>query len=515
MQPDHDAPRLADDSVSPAAWRALALLMTVYVLNFIDRQLLTILAPDVKRDLGIGDSQFGFLYGTVFGVFYAIFGIPLGKLADRWSRVKLLSIGLTVWSLMTAASGLARNFTQIAGARMLVGVGEATAGPCAYSLISDHFPPRRRATALGVYSAGLYIGGGISLFLGSAISSEWNARFGANPPFGLAGWQAAFLAVGLPGLLIALAVFAMAEPRRGRFDDHPHAPDMATAPAWAAFLKDASTILPPLTLISAARRGSRALMQNLAALAVVSALMFALWQWLGDPVQWVAFGIGLYATASWLLAIRDREPDAYAGLVGSTAFTGVTLGYGLIALLGYAATAFMPLYAIEVLGAEPRKAGLVLGALGAVGGGLGVVFGGWLADRASVRHGVAGRVAVILVSCAMTVVFHIAYFSSSTIGMAYTFTPLVWIGNAAALGGAAGVVVGIVSPSLRGTATAAFLLGTNLIGLAMGPYTAGKIAEATGDLGKALILLALVAPVALTLLFLAWNSLRKANDVTA
>ncbi|MCA9712998.1 MAG: MFS transporter, partial [Myxococcales bacterium] len=124
------------------------MLMSVYALNFIDRQLITILAPDLKRDLGISDSDFGFLYGTAFGVFYAVFGIPLGKLSDHWSRVRLLAIGLTLWSAMTALSGLAKSFAQLGAARIGVGVGEATASPCAYSLISDYFPPQRRATAI-------------------------------------------------------------------------------------------------------------------------------------------------------------------------------------------------------------------------------------------------------------------------------------------------------------------------------------------------------------------------------
>ena len=127
------------------SWYVLSVLVLVYFVNFVDRQLLTILAVDIKRDLSITDSQFGFLYGTAFGVFYALFGIPLGKLADRWSRVRLLTWGLTVWSAMTVFSGLSRNFTQLGLARVGVGVGEATAGPCAYSLLSDYFPPHRQA----------------------------------------------------------------------------------------------------------------------------------------------------------------------------------------------------------------------------------------------------------------------------------------------------------------------------------------------------------------------------------
>jgi len=147
------------------SWYVLGVLVVVYILNFIDRQILSILAVDIKADLGLDDSDLGFLGGAAFAVFYALFGIPLGRLADNWSRVKLLSIGLTLWSLMTALSGFARNQVELTFARMGVGVGEATASPTAYSLISDYFPKKQRATALAIYSSGLYIGGGVSLFI--------------------------------------------------------------------------------------------------------------------------------------------------------------------------------------------------------------------------------------------------------------------------------------------------------------------------------------------------------------
>jgi MFS family permease len=128
----------------------LAVLVVVYVFNFIDRQILSILAEHIKADLGVTDAQMGFLYGTAFAVFYAVFGIPLGRLADVWDRRRLIAWGLAAWSAMTALSGLARNFPQLALARFGVGVGEASASPAAYSLLSDYFPRARRATALAI-----------------------------------------------------------------------------------------------------------------------------------------------------------------------------------------------------------------------------------------------------------------------------------------------------------------------------------------------------------------------------
>ena len=129
------------------AWYALSVLVLVYMFNFIDRQILSILANDVKRDLGVDDAFLGFLYGTAFGVFYALFGVPLGRLADSWHRIRLMTVGLVLWSTMTSLSGLSRNGAQLAAARVGVGIGEATASPAAYSLLSDWFPKRQRATA--------------------------------------------------------------------------------------------------------------------------------------------------------------------------------------------------------------------------------------------------------------------------------------------------------------------------------------------------------------------------------
>ena len=121
-------------SVPAYSWYALSVLVVIYILNFIDRQILSILANDIKADLGVDDAYLGFLYGTAFAIFYALFGIPLGKLADSWKRVRLMTVGLTLWSAMTAFSGFAKDAATLTVARIGVGVGEATASPSAYSL---------------------------------------------------------------------------------------------------------------------------------------------------------------------------------------------------------------------------------------------------------------------------------------------------------------------------------------------------------------------------------------------
>ena len=151
----------------------LFVLVIVFVFNFIDRQILAILSQDIQADLGIGDAEMGFLYGTVFALFYAVFGIPLARFADVWVRRSLISGGLFFWSLMTALSGFAQSFSMLAGLRIGVGIGEASATPAAYSMLSDYYSPRVRATVLAIYSSGAYIGGGIGLFLGGFLLETW------------------------------------------------------------------------------------------------------------------------------------------------------------------------------------------------------------------------------------------------------------------------------------------------------------------------------------------------------
>jgi MFS family permease len=155
----------------------LAVLALVYVLNFLDRQILAILAESIKGDLGISDAQLGFLYGTAFAVFYAVFGIPLARLSDVWVRKSVIAMGLACWSVMTALSGTARSFFSLACYRIGVGIGEASATPAAYSMLSDSFPPSLRATAFALYAAGVYIGQGVGFFLGGWILDRWDAAF--------------------------------------------------------------------------------------------------------------------------------------------------------------------------------------------------------------------------------------------------------------------------------------------------------------------------------------------------
>ncbi|MCI0361603.1 MAG: MFS transporter [Planctomycetaceae bacterium] len=198
------------------AWYVVALLTLAFVCSFIDRQILNLLVGPIQRDLGIGDKQMSLLMGASFAVFYTLFGIPLGRLADTSSRCWLVVLGIAFWSLMTAACGLARNFWQLALARIGVGIGEASLSPAAYSLIADYFPPERRSTALGVYGMGIYIGSGLALVLGGLVIRFASAQESFVLPLvgAVRSWQVVFFVVGLPGLLVALLLLTIREPLR-------------------------------------------------------------------------------------------------------------------------------------------------------------------------------------------------------------------------------------------------------------------------------------------------------------
>ncbi len=497
--------RAATEPATPRyAWYVLAILFAVYVLNFVDRQIISILAEDIKRDLGLHDEDLGFLYGTAFGVFYSLFGIPLGRLADNWHRVRLMTVGLTLWSAMTALSGFAWSGTVLAGARIGVGVGEATASPSAYSLISDWFPRRLRATAIAIYSAGLYVGGGLSLGIGGLIVQRWSKAYPTGGPLGLHGWQAAFIIVGLPGLLLALWVATLREPARGRSEGLAE-PARHPAP-MRAFLAELVTIIPPLTLLGAARGGATALLRNLLALAVTAAVVWGLVTLDGPKsvAQWSAVGIGAYAVFSWASALKRRDPPTYALIIGNPAFLATLIAYGLNALVSYTIALWASPYAIRVLGAAPAQAGLIIGGLGAMSGFLGVTLGGMVADRLRRRHP-AGRVMVVIFGASVPAIAVITAFTTSNLTLFYLMLVPAQVLASCALGAAAATTQDLVLPRMRGTATGTFFIGTTLLGLAIGPYVAGRVSTLSGSLSTGVLATLLTAPIAIAAGLLAFR----------
>ena len=191
----------------PGARAALFLLVVVYAINFVDRQILSVLIEPIKEDLGLSDTQLGVLTGFAFALFYATLGVPMGRWADRVNRVNIIAGAAALWSVMTAVSGFAQNFWQLAAARIGVGVGEAGCTPPAHSMIADLFPPSQRASAMSIYQLGVPIGSVVGLVAGGWINEIW-------------GWRVAFLAVGLPGLAVALALkIWIKDPPRGHSEE--------------------------------------------------------------------------------------------------------------------------------------------------------------------------------------------------------------------------------------------------------------------------------------------------------
>ncbi len=182
------------------SWYALALLLLIYVLNFLDRTIIYILFPLIKKEMAFSDTQLALLGTTSFVIFYTVLGIPFGRLADRGSRTKMIAGGVIVWSLFSGLTAFANDFWTLFACRVMVGVGEATLGPAAISLLSDYFPPLRRATVTSIYSMGIAIGAGLAALLGGSLSQY--------------GWRTAFMIIGFPGAVFGILVFFLREPVR-------------------------------------------------------------------------------------------------------------------------------------------------------------------------------------------------------------------------------------------------------------------------------------------------------------
>ena len=481
---------------------ALVVLVVVYVFNFLDRQILSILAEDIKADLGISDAQIGFLYGTAFAVFYAVFGIPMGRLADNWVRTRLIAVGLAFWSLSTALSGLARSFAPLAACRFAVGIGEASASPAANSLLADYFSPKARATVVSIYASGIYIGSGIGIFLGGSIVEAWNAMYPSigDAPFGLRGWQVAFMAVGLPGLLVALWVATLREPQRGiseglTVETNPH--------PFRAMGQELLGIIPPFNLFSLVRHrgGTGAIARNLAIAAACAVSAWVLWKLTDDLVQWTALAIAVYASASWVQGLMLRDPDAFERLFRNPALLLAMFGFPFITFMTYGVGFWVAPYMIRFFGISPGELGLTLGLVSAVAGWCGLVSGGLVAD-ALYRRMIAGRFIIALAAAAVSVpvLFYFAGTESQTAAyvalFAFFFVSSSW------LGASFSAISDLAPPAVRSTAIALYLLLITFIGLALGPHMIGYMSDALTTRGadgatalRSALLLSLVALV--------------------
>ncbi len=506
-----------DKKAKLGGWYAhyvLFVLVIVYVFNFIDRQILSILSQDIQADLGVTDAQMGFLYGTVFAVFYAVFGIPLARFADVWVRRSLISIGLMFWSAMTALSGFARSFPVLAAFRIGVGIGEASASPAAYSMLSDFYPPRLRATVLAIYSSGVYIGGGVGLFLGGWVMETWNTTYPdvATAPLNLKGWHAAFLAVGIPGILMALWVRTLKEPVRGISEglvaeQHPT--------PFKVLGSELSSVIPVFNLVQLHRVGA-SLKANLAAAVILFFICWGLAIVTNNYPQWIALGIGVYVVISWAQSLKARDEATFAMIFRSKAMIYTMIAFPTISFVTYGVGYWTAPLLLRLHDVSATEVGMYIGLGNAAGGLLGVTLGGIAGDWLKNKHP-AGRLAIGYIAVGGTAPLVLWMVFTPSLAMAYFLNFAHHLFSACWPGIPPSTASDLVLPRMRAVAGAYYILVNTMIGLAMGPFVMGQLSDvfAAGGMDSAEALRMAIAcsllmfAVTLVFLTLAWRNLPK------
>ena len=379
------------------AWIVLAVLCFIYVLNFLDRQLLSILAKPIQDSLHLKDGQLGLIGGLYFALFYCLISIPVGWLADKTNRVGVLAAACALWSAATVACGLSATYPQLVAARMTVGVGEAGGVPPSYAIISDYFPPARRGTALGLYNLGPPIGQAAGVAIGASIAAAY-------------GWRPAFIALGAVGVLGAILVMAIVrEPRRGGLDAMPATVANTTAPkaSFAATLK--MFFSSPTLLLAAFASGATQIVTygggNFSTLFLMRekgmtlkqvALYYAL-------VVAICMGGGIFVSGRVIDRFAHRTKAAYAVIPAITLAAAVPFFLGFIwapswplALLFLAGPTFLNYFylssAVTLVQNEVRadqrvlSGALLLLIMNLVGMGVGPTFVGEMSDAFHTAH---------------------------------------------------------------------------------------------------------------------------------
>jgi MFS family permease len=373
------------DHPKERAQYTLFILFAINLLNFYDRAIFGALVEPIRKQWVLSDSQIGWL-ATAFTLLYALVGVPLGRLADRWNRPRLLSLGVAAWSMLTAASGIAWNFGSLFVARLGVGVGEAACAPAANSLIGDLFPAARRSRALAIFMLGLPAGN----FLGTYISGHVAAVY---------GWRMAFYIACIPGLLLAIPSMRLLDPLRGAAESSPSAGRSSKGSPYWAVLKIPS-------------------------------------------IRWIAITGALYNSNM------------------------------------YAVAAFLPAYLSRYHALDLKQSNTIAAILLGVSGVLGLLLGGWAADRVALIRA-NGRLLVCAAS-ALLMALSIYLALSQAPGQVNVFVLLMGAGCMVGYVYYAAVyatIQDLVPPSLRGTAMALYFLAMYLLGGSFGPVLAGKLSD--------------------------------------
>ena len=470
----------------PYAKYVLGVLFVMSIFNLIDRQILSILAEAIKADLSLSDGDMGFLFGTAFAVFYVVFGIPMGRLADSWVRTKQISLSVGFWSVMTALSGMARSFVPLAACRFGVGIGEAGASPAAISLLYDYFSPKVRTTVLGIFSSGTSIGGGIGLFLGGAILSAWGNAW-PDPslaPFGLKGWQVAFMVVGLPGLLLSLLIWTLKEPIRGQGEGLAKVvsanplPPSVTANPFRTLVLEMLPMLPGINLWLLRREGasSKAQWLNMGMGLSIILATTGLIQATGDFRQWLAMAVGLYCVLSWGQVLACRDPVCFGLILRCKALPYLYLFIGLQAFGNAAVSFWMVPWFQRHFEVSAVEVGTVIGLSFAGGGLIGMVLGGMLADRLR-RNTQRGKLYVAFGAAALWLLAALCMLSTEQIHAAYVFAFISIFAGGLIAAPVGSTVTDLMIPRTRAIAMSLYIMTANFMGFALGPYVVGLLSD--------------------------------------
>ena len=423
---------------SAYSYYVVACLMAASAFSFLDRLALSILIEPIKADLHLSDTEVSLLAGTAFAVSYVLFAFVFGRWVDTRERRGVIVIGVALWSLATAACGLARSFAALFSARALIGVGEASLNPAGYSMIADYFREGRRGLATAIFACGATLGGGVAIMLGGQLV-DWAYAVDAQLPFlpDSAPWQVVFVLIGLPGLLVALLIL--------------------------------------LTVREPARTLTRG--ESAAAPGIPDALGF----------------IGRHARA----------------------FGPLFAGYSFIAIIGYSFMVWGPVHFMRIHAFSAGDVGLLLGIGYGVGGTIGLLGGGWVADRLVMRGRIEAPVLVTLFAVVLeTPLFIGAYLLGDAFFAALLFC--AGMATASIVGGVQIAMVQSLAPNrLRGIMAAVFGACVNLAGFGIAPTITAMLAEGLfggpQDIGKALaVMTAAAGSLAIGLLCL---GLRPGRDL--
>lgn len=446
----------------------LAVLIFVYTLNFVDRQIIGILAAPLKAHFELTDQQFGLLGGIAFASVYSTLAIPLAWLADRSSRVWIMTGALTVWSGFTALCGIAGSFGQLFLFRMGVGVGEAGGVAPAYSLIADYFPPRQRARAMAAFAFGIPLGTAGGTLIGGLLAVKY-------------GWQTAFIVVGLIGVIVApILRLTVKDPKRGG-TDAPKPVSVESAPVEALAPKTTKTPIP-----HGAGRKAALVSFAMASLFAALGLFATLTQGIGEAVV-PFFGAGLMAVIGVSMWIARATGNI---IMKKKSFWLLALGAASSSVCGYGVAGWLPLFFMRSFGLSLQQVSWYYAGIALVGGLFGIWMGGVIADRMGQKSkgayplipAISYLISVPSFILAMNSPWLISLLpggGSAVMGLVVAFLifliptglNLVWLGPITA------AIQHLAPAPMRSTASAIFLLINNLLGLAVGFYYFGWMAD--------------------------------------